>query len=339
MVAVAVVAALALLGAACSSGKAGLKVGLAYGVGGPGDHGFNDSALAGLNRAQKQLSGSVSTVKALTARANETQEDQFQRLSLLCEAGYNPVIAVGYTYAGPNPTNGPLARAAKDCPQTHFAIVDDDTVHERNVANLVFADQQGSFLVGVVAASKSTTGVVGLVGACDIPLINRFLAGYQAGAKAVRPDITVKVGYVSNDPARCDFTDVADARSVAAGLYVNRADVVFQVAGGSGIGVFQAAVAANGKAIGVDEDQYETVSASLRPVILTSMVKRVDNAVFDFIKRDSTGTFTPGIRRYNLADNGLGYATSGGQITGLVPALEAYRQKIISGEIVVPVTP
>lgn len=312
---------------------------MAYAIGGPGDDGFNDSALAGLNRAQAQLTGSVASVRALMARANETEDDQYQRLSLLCEAGYNPVIAVGFTYAGTNPADGPLARAAKDCPKTHFAIVDDATVTQPNVANLVFADEQGSYLVGVVAASKSATGVIGLVGACDIPLINRFLAGYMAGARAVKPGIQVRTAYVSTDPSRCDFTDVDAARGVAAGLYKAGADVVFQVAGGAGIGVFQAAKAAGSKAIGVDEDQYKTVDPDLRPVILTSMVKRVDTAVFDFISRASKGRFTPGVRRYDLADDGLTYATSGGQINGLIPTLEAYREKIINGEIVVPIVP
>jgi basic membrane protein A and related proteins len=317
----------------------GLKVGLAYAVGGPGDHGFNDLALAGLNRASKELSGSVGTVRALTARANESEDDQYQRLSLLCEAGYDPVIAVGYTYAGADPATGPLARAAKDCPKTRFAIVDDDTVSQPHVANLVFADEQGSYLVGVAAAEKSKTGVIGFVGACDIPLINRFLAGYQAGAKAARPDVTVTTAYVSDDPNRCDFTQVDAARTAAAGLYADGADVVFQVAGGAGIGVFEAAKAAGGKAIGVDADQYETVGADLRDVILTSMVKRVDTAVFDFIKTTSEGDFRPGVRRYDLADGGLSYATSGGQIDDLVPLLDGYEQKIVSGEITVPTTP
>ncbi len=328
----------ALLTGACGS-SGGLKVGLAYAIGGPGDHGFNDSALAGLDRAQKQLSGSVGSVRALTARANETEKDQYDRLSLLCEAGYNPVIAVGFTYAGADPTTGPLARAAKDCPQTHFAIVDDESVSEPNVANLVFADEQGSYLVGVAAASKSASGIIGFVGACPAPVITRFLAGYQAGARSVKPDIVIRPAYVSTDPAHCDFTDTATAKTVAAGLYAGGADVVFQAAGGAGIGVFEAAADAGKLAIGADEDQYETVPERLRSVILTSMVKRVDVAVFDFIENASKGRFTPGVRRYDLADDGLTYATSGGKITDLVPLLDADRQKIISGAIDVPITP
>ncbi len=329
---------LVLAGGACIGGNSGLRVGLAYGTGGPGDDGFNDSALSGLNRARNDL-GAVSSVKALTAGADDSEQDQYQRLTLLCEAGYNPVIAVGFTYAGSDPADGPLARASKDCPKTHFAIVDDETVSRPNVANLVFADQQGSFLVGVAAGSKTTTGTIGFVGGCDIPLINRFLAGYAAGARAVRPDVKVVTGYVSDDPNACDFTNTDAGRRVATGLYAGGADVVFQAAGGSGIGVFEAAKAAGAKAIGVDQDQYNTVGASLRSVILTSMVKRVDNAVYDFIANVSEGRFTPGIRRYDLADNGLTFATSGGFIDNLIPTIEAYREKIISGQIVVPTTP
>jgi basic membrane protein A and related proteins len=322
----------------CSQ-STGLKVGLAYAVGGPGDHGFNDSALTGLNRAEQELHGSVSSVRALTARADESEDDQYARLALLCESGYNPVIAVGFTYAGDDPESGPLARASKDCPATHFAIIDNDTVSQPNVANLVFADEQGSYLVGVVAASKSSTHQVGFVGACAAPVITRFLAGYQAGARSVDSEITVNAAYVSDDPQHCDFTDVATARKIASGLYQAGADVVFQASGGAGIGVFEAAKDAGQDAIGADEDQYETVSAELRPVILTSMVKRVDVAVFDFIKSASEGGFASGVKRYDLADDGLTYATSGDRITDLVPLLDADRTKIISGQIVVPTAP
>ena len=323
--------------AACASG--GLKVGLAYAAGGPGDHGFNDSAFSGLNKARTELSGSISTVKALTARPDESEATEYDRLTLLCEAGYNPVIAVGFSYAGRNPATGPLARAAKQCPNTEFAIVDDDTVQARNVANLVFADEQGSFLMGVVAANKTATGSVGFVGACPEPVITRFLAGYQAGARAVRPGVHVDVAYLSNQAGTCDFTDVDKARSAAVRLYSGGTDIVFQVAGGAGVGVFEAAHDSGHLAIGVDADQYQTVDQKLRPVIVTSMVKHVDVAVFDFIKSVVQGRFTRGVHRYDLAGGGIGYATSGGQITDLIPTLDTYRQEIISGAITVPTTP
>ncbi|HZD99784.1 MAG TPA: BMP family ABC transporter substrate-binding protein [Micromonosporaceae bacterium] len=338
----AVVAALTVVAAgglaSCGHGS-GLKVGLAYGVGGPGDHGFNDEALAGLTMAQRELRGSVREVRALSARANESEGDQFDRLTLLCNAGYDPVIAVGYTYAGADPADGPLARAAKACPKTRFAIIDSDAVTAPNVANLVFADEQGAYLMGVAAAAKSRTGTIGMVGACPNSLIGRFQAGYQAGATAQHPHILVETGYVSEDPKRCDFTDVAAAEKAANQLYDEGADVVFQVAGGAGIGVFQAANAHSAMAIGVDSDQYETVGPTLRHVIITSEIKRVDLAVFGFIQSVANGSFTRGVRRYDLADGGVSYATSGGQIADLTSRIEVYRKEIISGRIIVPITP
>lgn len=324
--------------AACGGGKQ-LKVGLAFAAGGANDHGFNDLALQGLNRARKQLKGSIGSVRALSARANETEEDQYKRLSLLCKAGYNPVIALGFSYAGTNPSTGPLARAAKDCPDTRFAIVDDDSVVQKNVADLVFSNQQGAYLVGVAAALKTTTGSVGFVGACPIPLIQEFLAGYQAGVRSVRADMAVDVAYAGADADHCDFTDTNTTRTAAAGLYAAGAGVVFQVAGGAGLGVFEAAKAAGEKAIGVDADQYQTVDASLRPVILTSMIKRVDVAVYDFISNVVSDRFTNGVRRYDLADNGLSYALSGGQINDIADRLDSDRKKIISGQITVPTVP
>jgi len=339
---VAVIGAVAVLLAAtglaaCSSG--GLKVGLAYAAGGPGDHGFNDEALAGLDRADKQLSGSIASVRALTARSDETSEDQFQRLSLLCRAGYDPVIAVGYAYAGADPAAGPLARAARECPETRFAIIDSDQVSAPNVADLVFADEQSAFLVGVAAGRKTRTGTVGLVGGCPSPPIQRFVAGYQAGVKAADAAATVNVDYLSDDPHRCDFTDVDAARAAATKLYNQGADIVFQVAGGAGIGVFEAADALGRDAIGVDADQYETVAPPLRHVILTSATKAVDTAVYDFIASVARGAFTPGVRRYDLADGGVGYATSGGRISDIASSLAVYRDEIVAGRIIVPITP
>jgi basic membrane protein A len=258
---------------------------------------------------------------------------------LLCKAGYDPVIAVGFTYAGADPADGPLARAAKACPKTRFAIIDSDAVIASNVANLVFSDEQGAYLMGVAAAAKSKTGTIGMVGACPNSLIARFQAGYQAGAMAQRSDILVDTGYVSEDPKRCNFTDVNAAEKAANQLYDEGADVVFQVAGGAGIGVFQAANAHKAMAIGVDSDQYETVGPTLRHVIITSEIKRVDLAVFDFIKSVANGSFTRGVRRYDLADGGVGYATSGGQIADITSRLEVYRKEITSGRIIVPITP
>jgi basic membrane protein A len=318
-------------------GGTGLRVGLAYDIGGRGDKSFNDAAAAGMARVRAELRGAVSEVRELAARENESDEDKYDRLKLLCDAGFGAVIAVGYAYAGTNPEDGPLARAAKECPDTRFAIVDAAGVPGSNVAGLVFAEEQGSFLVGVVAARRTRTGRVGFIGGCENSLIGKFAAGYRAGVSAAAPGTALDVRYLAGDESPCPgFTARDEARDLAGAIYDGGADVVYHAAGASGIGLFEAARDRNAMAIGVDSDQYLTVGPDLRSVIITSMVKRVDTAVFGFVADVAQGRFVPGPRRFDLAGGGVGYATSGGRIDDLVPELEAYRQKIIEGTVTVP---
>jgi basic membrane protein A and related proteins len=314
-----------------------VKVGLAYDLRGRGDKSYNDAAAAGLERAKKDLDVQA---KELEAQKGETEDDKYHRLKLLCGAGYDPVVAVGFIYAGPDPATGPMARAARDCPHTRFAIVDDATVHAGNVANLVFAEEQGSFLVGAAAALKSKTSHIGFVGGCLVDAIKKFQAGYEAGAKAVKASIIIDVRYLSTAAEVCSGFNAPDqARTAAESMYDRGADVVYHAAGGSGLGVFRAAKAKGRWAIGVDTDQYELVGPELRGVILTSMLKRVDTAVFDFVKAVGAGRFTPGITRYDLKVDGVGYATSGGAVTDIKPKLDDFRRQIIDGRIVVPTQP
>jgi basic membrane protein A len=344
-VAGAVVTALGL--AACGSdetpsgtespGKTTVKVGMAYDIGGRGDKSFNDAAAAGLEKAKAELN--IET-QELPAAATETENDKYARLKLLCQTGYNPVIAVGFVYAGADPANGPLAKAAKDCPDTKFAIIDDSSVQAANVASLVFAEEQGSFLVGAAAALKSTTNHIGFIGGCKVDLIGKFEAGYIAGAKAVKPDIQVDVNYLSTVADKCSgFNDPAKGKTASEGLYDAGADIVYQAAGGSGVGVFQAAQAKGKKAIGVDSDQYNTVDASLRDVIITSMLKRVDTAVYDFVTAMGNDEFKAGVEVFDLEADGVGYSTSGGFVDDIASKLDEYKAKIISGEITVPTKP
>jgi basic membrane protein A and related proteins len=324
-------------GASQPPGKKTVKVGLAYDIGGRGDKSFNDAAAAGLEKAKTDLDVQA---KELEAKLNETENDKYSRLKLLCDNGYNPVIAVGFVYAGVDPKTGPLARAAKDCPNTKFAIIDDASATAGNIANLVFAEEQGSFLVGAAAALKSQTGHVGFVGGCLVDLIKKFQAGYEAGAKAVKADIKVDVNYLSTVADKCSgFNDPAKGKTAAEGMYDAGADVVYQAAGGSGTGVFQAAKAKGKWAIGVDSDQYNTVAPELKDVIITSMLKRVDTAVFTFVKEFAAGTFTAGTRVFDLKVDGVGYSTSGGKIDDIKDKLDAYKQQIIGGQITVPTKP
>ena len=316
--------------------KATVKVGLAYDIGGRGDKSFNDAAAAGLERAKTDLNIQANE---LEANATETENDKYNRLKLLCQGGFNPVIAVGFVYAGVDPANGPVSKAAKDCPNTKFAIID-SVVDAPNVASLVFAEEQGSFLVGAAAALKSQAAHIGFVGGCKVDLIAKFEAGYIAGAKAVKPNIKVDVNYLSTPAERCSgFNDPAKGKTAAEGLYDAGADIVYQAAGGSGVGVFQAAKAKGKKAIGVDSDQYNTVDPALKDVIITSMLKRVDNAVFDFVKSMGEGKFTAGVQTFDLKKDGVGYSTTGGFVDDIKPQLEDYKQKIISGQITVPTKP
>jgi len=310
-----------------SAPKSDLKVGLAYDIGGRGDQSFNDAAAAGLDKAKADLG--IET-KELEASNGEPESAKEERLRVLATAGYNPVIAVGFAYSGS------VAKVAKEMPDTKFAIIDDAAAVGDNIANLLFASEQGSYLVGVAAALKTKTNNIGFVGGVDVPLINTFQAGFEAGVKATNPKAKVQVKYLTQPPDFSGFGDPAKGKTAAAGMFDAGADIVFQVAGGSGGGVFEAAKAAGGKAIGVDSDQYLTADPKVKDVIMTSMLKKVDVAVYDFITSVNDDKFTAGSTVYDLAKDGVGYATSGGQVDDIKTQLEDAKAKIISGEIKVP---
>ncbi|HEY3086572.1 MAG TPA: BMP family ABC transporter substrate-binding protein [Jatrophihabitantaceae bacterium] len=307
-----------------------LKVGLAYDVGGRGDKSFNDLAAAGLERAQKDLN--IQT-KELSAVQGENDQQKADRLTLLASSGYNPIVAVGFAYATA------LGKVAPKFPKVHFAIVDDNSIKLPNVEGLVFSENESSFLVGVAAALATKTKNVGFIGGVQTPLIQKFQAGYQAGVKAVNPAIKVQVAYISQAPDFSGFNDPAKGKVIAEGQYDNGADVVYHAAGGSGSGLFQAAKEKNKLAIGVDSDQYQSAPPDEKSLILTSALKGVDTAVFNFIEQDSKGEFKPGYTRFSLKDNGVGYATSNPKIDPFKATIEQYKAKIIAGTITVPTTP
>jgi basic membrane protein A and related proteins len=315
---------------ASTSGKKTVKVGLAYDIGGRGDKSFNDAAAAGLEKAKKALK--VQT-KELSAAPNETAADKEERLRLLAKGGYNPIVAIGFAYAPA------LKKVAKEFPDTKFGIIDDASVTAPNVTGLVFAENEGSYLVGAAAALKSKTGNVGYIGGCLVPLLQKFEAGYVAGAKAAKPGIKVQVKYLSNPPGCSGFNDPAAGTETANGMYDAGADIIFAAAGGSGSGVFDAAVAKKKLAIGTDSDQYKSATPAQKKVILTSMLKRVDIAVDQFIEGVANGKPLKGTQTFDLKRNGVGYATSGGQVDDIASKLNAYKQKIVSGSVKVPVKP
>ncbi len=314
-----------------------VKVGLAYDVGGRGDQSFNDSAAAGLDQAKEEFGVEAEESEASDGEPESAREE---RLITFAEAGYNPIIAVGFAYAGS------LGKVAPEYPDVSFAIIDDSSLCEPlegdpvpNVACLVFAEEQGSFLVGAAAALKSEAGHIGFVGGVQVPLIEKFQAGYAAGAEAVNPDVTIDVTYLTQPPDFSGFGDPAKGKTAAQGMFDNGADIVYHAAGGSGGGVFEAAAEAEGLAIGVDSDQYETADASVQDVIMTSMLKNVNVAVFNYLEEVAGGTFPAGVNTYDLSVDGVGYSTSGGQIDDIVDQLDDFKQQIIDGDITVPTTP
>lgn len=354
----ALVAVLTMIAAACAeeeeepgqpspTAEEAVSVGLVYDIGGRGDLSFNDSAAAGLDRAASEFN-----VEPQELEPNQGGTNRAELLDLLASQGTDVIIGVGFLFAetvcaagGKYPDvnfgdiDGFINKDTPNCPGAHDLTADD------NVASLLFAEEQGSFLVGAAAALKSETGHVGFIGGVDIDLIHKFEAGFVAGATQITPDIEVDIKYISQPPDFSGFNDPAKGKEIAASMFESGADVVYHAAGGSGLGLFQAAKEYSGSSgthvwgIGVDSDQYETLGASspgLQPYVLTSMLKRVDNAVYETIKAQVDGTFGGGYIIFDLSRDGVGYSTSGGFIDDIVPQLEDLKQQIIDGGITVP---
>ena len=307
-----------------------IKVGMAYDVGGRGDQSFNDSAAAGLDQAIDEFGMESQESEAEDGEAESAREE---RLRTFADAGYDPIIAVGFAYAAS------IGKVAEEYPDVHFAIIDDSSVEADNVASLVFAEEQGSFLVGAAAALKTETDQIGFVGGVETPLIQKFEAGYIAGAESINPDIEVDVTYLTQVPDFSGFGDPAKGKTAAEGMYDNGADIVYHAAGGSGGGVFEAASESGNWAIGVDSDQYNTADPSVQESILTSMLKNVNVAVYEYLSQVNDGDFPSGVTTYDLAVDGVGYSTSGGFVDDIVDQLDELKQQIIDGEISVPTAP
>ncbi|WP_245784461.1 BMP family lipoprotein [Geodermatophilus amargosae] len=319
-------------GGGAEAGGEDLRIGLAFDTGGRGDRSFNDAAVAGLEAAKEEHGGEFRDISP-----NADASNRADLLTQLADEGYNPIIAVGFAYGEV------IGDVVEQYPDTTFAIIDSSAaeVGADNLTGLLFSEEQGSFLAGVAAATKSETGHIGFVGGVETPLIQKFEAGYVAGAQAVNPQIIIDRQYISPAGDFTGFNDPARGKLVAQGMYEAGADIVYHAAGGSGQGVFEAAADAGARAIGVDSDQYQTVGdPRLQAVILTSMLKRVDTAVSSFIDSYVDGSVEGGADiTYDLEQDGVGLATSGGFIDDIQDTVDDYRQQIIDGEIEVPTTP
>jgi len=310
-----------------------IDVGVVFDLGGRGDKSFNDGAYLGAERAAKDLGVQVRFIEPGEG------SDRESGLRLLAAEGMDLVIGVGFIFTDD------LTQLAKEYPNTRFAGVDYSVATDKdgkvippppNLAALKFREEQGSFLVGALAALVGNSKKVGFVGGMDFPLIQKFEMGYKAGVKKVCPDCEVISQYAGVTPEA--FRNPGKGKELALSQYQQGVNVIFHASGSTGLGVFEAARQTGKLAIGVDADQFKEAPG----FVLTSMVKGVDNAVFDAIKRVKEDRFKGGIYQYGLAENGVGYVYDANN-EKLIPAavrarLESLKQDIIAGRIVVPST-
>jgi basic membrane protein A and related proteins len=338
LAAVLLLAHLALLwirpsGAAEPPDEAALDIGVVFDVGGRGDKSFNDGAFLGGERAEKELGARVHFIEPGEG------SDREAGLRLLAAEGMDLVIGVGFIFTDD------LATLAREYPDVKFAGVDYAIATDSlgrviepppNLAALKFREEQGSFLVGALAALVGKSKRVGFVGGMDIPLIHKFEAGYRAGVNRVCPDCTVVAQYAGVTPEA--FRNPGRGKELALAQYQSGVNIIFHASGSTGLGVFEAARQTGKLAIGVDADQYAEAPGH----ILTSMVKGVDAAVYDAIARVKSGTFEGGIYQFGLAEQGVGYVYDANN-RALIPddvraRLEQLREEIVSGRVSVPST-
>lgn len=327
-------AALALLPVACArkaepppTTKAGAPViGLVFDVGGRGDKSFNDQAYAGLERAQQEL--------GITFHTLETGEgaDREAAMRQLAAGDAQLIFGVGFLFTDD------IRKLAREFPDKKFACVDytvtpNDTLPPNLVA-LKFKEEEGSYLVGALAALLNQTGKLGFVGGMEIPLIKKFEAGYVAGVHAVRPKTQVIIKYAGTTGTA--FKDPTKGKELALAEYNQGADIIYHASGSTGLGVFEAAREKGKLAIGVDSDQHDEAPDN----VLTSMVKRVDVAVFETIKALGENRWSSGIKVFGLAEEGVAWVYDD-RNKALIPdpvraTVDSLKAEIIAGHIVAP---
>ena len=311
-----------LLGAAATlaltAGVASAEPAIIFDLGGKFDKSFNEAAFNGAERWKAETGG---TYKELEMQDEAQREQALRRLA---EAGSNPVVMTGFAFGDV------LAKVAPDFPDTKFAIID-MVVDQPNVKSVVFNEHEGSYLVGMMAALASKSGTVGFIGGMDIPLIRKFGCGYAQGVKAVNPDATVVLNMTGTTPTA--WNDPVKGAELAKAQKAQGADVIYAAAGGTGIGVLQTAADEGILSIGVDSNQNYMHPGK----VLTSMLKRVDNAVYEAFKEGEA--LTPGFNVMGLDNDGVGYAMDENNAALVTPemqaAVDAAAAQIKSGELVV----
>ena len=322
---------------------ANVRIGVVFDAGGKNDRSFNQSAWEGAQRARDDMGIELKDAEPSDSSAVE------EAMRAMAAAGYDLIFGIGFANATA------IKNVALEFPDIKFALVD-SVVELPNVASLTFREHEGSYLVGILAAIRSRSmnerRIIGFIGGMEIPLIHKFEQGYIQGAKDVYPGIEVIINYVGNTPTA--WNDPTKAKEIANAQIGKGASVIYAAAGGSGNGLFDAIQEKNGKgvpcypkfknkrrvdnciyAIGVDSNQNYIIPGQ----ILTSMLKRVDNAVYDAIKRVISGTLTGKIYKYGLDNNGVGFAIDKHNRKLVTPKMVSFlnglKQKIINGEIVV----
>ena len=301
------------------AGAAMAEPAIIFDLGGKFDKSFNEAAFNGATKWATETGG---TFKELEMQDEAQREQALRRLA---EAGANPVVMTGFAFGDV------LAKVAPDFPETKFAIIDVDWLDLPNVQQVAFAEHEGSYLVGMMAALASKTGTVGFIGGMDIPLIRRFGCGYAQGVVAANPAAKVVLNMTGTTPAA--WNDPVKGAELAKAQKAQGADVIYAAAGGTGIGVLQTAADEGILSIGVDSNQN-----GMHPgKVLTSMLKRVDVAVYNAFKEGVD--LKPGVTRLDLKADGVGYAMDENNAALVTPEMlatvEAAAAKIKAGELVV----
>ena len=304
---------------ALTAGAAAAEPALIYDLGGKFDKSFNEAAFNGAERWSEETGGSFRDIEL------QSEAQREQALRRFAEAGMNPVITTGFAQAGP------IANVAPDYPDTKFVTIDGfvNPAEHPNVLSVLFKEHEGSYLVGMLAAMASESGTVGFVGGMDLPLIRKFACGYAQGVMAVNPDATVIANMTGTTPAA--WNDPVKGSELTQAQIAQGADVVFAAAGGTGIGVLQAAADADILSIGVDSNQNY-----LHPgEVLTSMLKRVDVAVFNAMTAGED--LETGVQIVGLAEEGVGYALDENNAelisAEMQDSVDSAREQIIAGDL------
>jgi basic membrane protein A len=300
--------------------------GIVYGVGEKFDGSFNEGAFGALEQWAKDGGGTFLEYEPRAVTEFATGVDA------LVSRGATLIIAVGFYYAQP------LGEAAAAYPDVRFVLID-AVAEGPNIRCILFREQEGSYLTGVLAALASKSGTIGFVAALDIPLIRKFVDGFGQGARDTRADIQYLVNFVGVTPAA--FNDPVKAGEITRGQITRGADVIFAGAGNSNMGIFQAAKDAGIYAIGVDSNQNGIAPGT----ILTSMLKRVDRAILRALADAASGDWTPGVVTLGLAEDGVGWALDDNNRALVTPEMEAAVERARQGivdrtiEVVDPTAP